>query len=117
MSNAAKETAKDARDAVRESAKAASDASEDLQADLKALRDDVTRLAQQIADIFAAKGNAAWGRARASVGEAGQEAVDAVSEVSDNMIDAIDKSLAERPYTTLALALGIGFFFGATWRR
>jgi ElaB/YqjD/DUF883 family membrane-anchored ribosome-binding protein len=117
MSNAAKEAARDARDAVRESARAASDASGDIQADLKALRDDVTRLAQQIADIFAAKGNAAWGRARASVGEAGQEAADAVREVGDNMFGAIDKSLAERPYTTLALALGIGFFFGATWRR
>lgn len=47
----------------------------------------------------------------------GRDAVDAVREVGDNMRDAIDTSLQERPYTTLALALGIGFLFGASWRR
>ena len=41
----------------------------------------------------------------------------AVREVGDTMVDAIDESLKKRPYTTLALALGIGFLFGATWRR
>ena len=54
-----RETARDAKDAARESGKAASAASGDIQADLQALRDDVTRLASQITDIFAAKGNAA----------------------------------------------------------
>ena len=52
LSDAAKETVQDARDAIKESGKAASAASGDLRADLQALRDDVTRLAQQIADIF-----------------------------------------------------------------
>jgi ElaB/YqjD/DUF883 family membrane-anchored ribosome-binding protein len=47
----------------------------------------------------------------------GQEAVNAVREVGDTMTDAIDESLRKRPYTTLALAVGIGFLFGATWRR
>ena len=37
--------------------------------------------------------------------------------VDDGMIDAIDESLKTRPYTTLAVALGIGFLFGAMWRR
>jgi len=124
ISNAAKETVQDARDAIRESGKAASDASGDIQADLKALREDVARLAKQIADIFAAKGDRAWQRARAGVDEAladaggrGREAVDAVREVGDNMLEAIDESLKTRPYTTLALAAAIGFLFGATWRR
>jgi ElaB/YqjD/DUF883 family membrane-anchored ribosome-binding protein len=124
LSNAAKETVKDARDAIKESGQAAAEASGDLQADLKALRADVAKLAQQVGDIFAAKGDRVWQRARASVDEAladaggkGREAVDAVREVGDNMIDAIDESLQSRPYTTLALAFGIGFLFGATWRR
>jgi len=47
----------------------------------------------------------------------GMEAVGAVREVGDNVVDAIDESLKKRPYTTLALAAGIGFLFGATWRR
>jgi ElaB/YqjD/DUF883 family membrane-anchored ribosome-binding protein len=119
-----RDTMKDAKDAVRESGKAASAASGDIQADLEALRSDVTRLSDQIADIFASKGNAAWSRAKSNVegvmsdvSAKGQEAVDAVREVGDNMVDAIDESLKKRPYTTLALAVGIGFLFGATWRR
>jgi len=124
FSDAAKETVQDARDAIKESRKAAAAASADIHADLQALRDDVARLAQQIADIFAAKGNKTWERARSGVDEAiadaedrGREAIDAVREVGDNMLGAIDESLKRRPYTTLALALGIGFLFGATWRR
>ena len=119
-----RDTARDAKDAARESGKAASAASGDIQADLQALRDDVTRLASQIADIFTAKGTAAWARAKSNVEDVvsdvsakGQEAVDAVQEVGDKVIDTIDESLRTRPYTTLAVALGIGFLFGAMWRR
>jgi hypothetical protein len=54
-----RETTRDVKEAARESGKAASAASGDIQADLQALRDDVTRLATQIADIFAAKGDVA----------------------------------------------------------
>jgi ElaB/YqjD/DUF883 family membrane-anchored ribosome-binding protein len=124
LSNAAKESVQDARDAVAESRKAAADASGDIQADLRALRADVARLAQQIADIFAAKGGRVWDRTRAGVddalsdaGDKGRDAADAVREVGDNMLEAIDESLKSRPYTTLALAVGIGFLFGVTWRR
>jgi ElaB/YqjD/DUF883 family membrane-anchored ribosome-binding protein len=124
LSDAAKETVQDARAAIRESGEAAAAASGDIQADLQALRDDVTRLAQEIADILAVQGGKAWHHARAGVDEAmadaedgGRDAADALREVGDNMRDAIDKSLQERPYTTLALALGLGFLLGATWRR
>jgi len=128
MRDTARDTMRDAKDAARESAKAASAASGDIQADLEALRADVAHLTSQIADIFASRGSAAWGRAKANIQSniegvmsdataKGQEAVDAVREVSDNMIGAIDESLKKRPYTTLALAVGIGFLFGATWRR
>ena len=119
-----RETARDVKEAARESGKAASAASGDIQADLQALRDDVTRLAAQITDIFSAKGNVAWSRAKANVegvvsdvGAKGQEAIDAAQEVRDKVIDAIDESLETRPYTTLAMALGIGFLLGAMWRR
>jgi ElaB/YqjD/DUF883 family membrane-anchored ribosome-binding protein len=120
----ARETARDVKEAARESGKAASAASGDIQVDLQALRDDVTRLATQISDIFAAKGNVAWSRAKTNVegvvsdvGAKGQEAIDAAQEVRDKVIDAIDESLETRPYTTLAVALGIGFLLGAMWRR
>jgi ElaB/YqjD/DUF883 family membrane-anchored ribosome-binding protein len=124
MSDTARDAAKDAREAVKETGKAASAGARDIQEDLEALRNDVARLAQQIAGILSNRGNKAWSRARSNVEDAisdaqdkGMEAVEAVREVSDNMVDAIDESLRTRPYTTLALAVGIGFLFGATWRR
>jgi ElaB/YqjD/DUF883 family membrane-anchored ribosome-binding protein len=124
MRDTVRDTVKDARDAVRESGKAASHVGEDIRADLEALRNDVTRLGSQIADIFAAKGGAAWSRARSNIedvvadaGAKGEDAISAVREVGDTMVDAIDESLRKRPYTTLALAVGIGFLFGAVWRR
>jgi ElaB/YqjD/DUF883 family membrane-anchored ribosome-binding protein len=46
----------------------------------------------------------------------GRDAVKAVGEVGDNVANAIDKSLEKRPYTTLALAVGVGFILGAMWK-
>jgi ElaB/YqjD/DUF883 family membrane-anchored ribosome-binding protein len=124
LSQNARETAKDARDAVREAGEAAAAASGDLQKDLQALRDDFARLAEQVSDILTSKGNAAWQRAKSSVDDVvsdaqdkGREAVDAVRDVSDNFVEAIDESLKTRPYTTLALVAAVGFILGATWRR
>jgi ElaB/YqjD/DUF883 family membrane-anchored ribosome-binding protein len=124
MSNMARDAGKDARDTARETGKVATAGAKDIQEDLEALRDDVTRLTQQLAGILAAKGNKAWSRAKTNVEgvisdaqDAGMEAVGAVREVGDNAVDAIDESLRKRPYTTLALAVGIGFLFGATWRK
>lgn len=99
-------------------------AASEIQPDLETLRDDVARLTEQMAQLLAPKGNAAWRRAKSNIegmmsdAEAkGHEAVDAVRGVGESVTDAIDDSLKRRPYTTLALALGIGFLFGATWRR
>jgi ElaB/YqjD/DUF883 family membrane-anchored ribosome-binding protein len=124
ISNTIRDTAKNAKDAGREAGQAASAGARDIQADLVGLRDDVARLTHQIADIFAAKGTASWQRAKSDLdgvisdaGEKGREAIGAVREVGDNVVDAVDKSLKQRPYTALALAAGLGFLFGAIWRR
>jgi ElaB/YqjD/DUF883 family membrane-anchored ribosome-binding protein len=124
MSNMARDASKDARDTVKETGKVASEGAKDIQADLEALRDDVARLTQQLGSVLTARGSKAWQRARSNVEgvisdaqDKGMEAVGAVREVGDNVVDAIDESLKKRPYTTLALAAGIGFLFGATWRR
>jgi ElaB/YqjD/DUF883 family membrane-anchored ribosome-binding protein len=119
---------RDAREGARDIKKAAGEASGDIAKDLQALRDDLGRLADQVRDIVANKGNAAWQRARSNLDDVvstardtGREAADAatgvVREVSDNFVQAIDESIKERPYTTLAIAAGLGFLFGITWRR
>jgi ElaB/YqjD/DUF883 family membrane-anchored ribosome-binding protein len=109
---------------MRETGNAAAASKGDIRDDLAALRDDVARLGTQLADILASRGNAAWQKARANVGDVlsdaqskGAEAMGAVREVGDTFGEAIDESLKRRPYTTLALAAAAGFIFGAMWRR
>jgi ElaB/YqjD/DUF883 family membrane-anchored ribosome-binding protein len=96
----------------------------DIHADLIALRDDVARLTQEIANIVAARGGATWRKTRSNVEgvvtqaqDKSLEAVDAVREVGENILGALDQSIKKRPYTTLGLAVGIGFLFAATRRR
>lgn len=124
MRDKTSEAAQQAREGVRDINKAAADASGNIQEDLQSLRDDFGRLAEQVGDILANRGGAAWQRARSGVDDViadaqdrGREAVGAVREVSDNFVEAIDESIKTRPYATLAIVAGLGFLFGATWRR
>ena len=124
VSSNMRDSTNEAREAARDIGKAASAASGDMQKDMQNLRDDFARLAQQVADIVANRGGAAWQRARSGMDDAvadaqdkGREAVDAMREVSDQFVEAIDESIKSRPYTTLGMALGLGFLFGAMWRR
>jgi ElaB/YqjD/DUF883 family membrane-anchored ribosome-binding protein len=124
FSQSARDGLKEAREGVREAGDAAAAASGDVQNDLKALRDDFSRLADQVTAILSSKGNAAWQRAKTSVDgvvsdaqSKGQEAVGAMRDVSDNFVEAIDQSIKERPYATLAIAAALGFLFGVAWRR
>src|SRR6202043_1753725 len=120
ISNTIRDAAKNAKDAGQEAGQATSAGARNIQGHLVSLRDGGPRLTHQIADIFAAKGTASWQRAKSDLdgvisdaGEKGREAIGAVREVGDNVVDAVDKSLKQRPYTALALASGLGFLFGA----
>jgi len=96
----------------------------DIESDVVTLQKDMAKLMGQIGDILAAKGGDAWRNARSNIDGVvtdaqakGSEAVGAVRDVSDNMVNALDQSLKRNPYTTLALAIGLGILFGATWRK
>jgi ElaB/YqjD/DUF883 family membrane-anchored ribosome-binding protein len=96
----------------------------EIQADLQALQDDVAKLTRQLGELVAAKGTAAWQRTQANVNDIiadaqnkGTDAVDAMRDMSGDVVDAIEDSVHRRPYTTLAIAVGVGFLVGATWRR
>jgi ElaB/YqjD/DUF883 family membrane-anchored ribosome-binding protein len=56
-------------------------------------------------------------RALNYAGQKSQEAMDNVREVGGTLVVAIEKSVTKRPYVILALAVGLGVMFGATWRR
>jgi ElaB/YqjD/DUF883 family membrane-anchored ribosome-binding protein len=43
--------------------------------------------------------------------------MDNVRDFGDTLAVAVEKSVTKRPYITLALAVALGFLFGATWRR
>jgi ElaB/YqjD/DUF883 family membrane-anchored ribosome-binding protein len=116
---------------VRETSEEACDAREaalgtfvDIQSDLQALRDEFRQLIAQVGEIVMDKGGAAWRRARPRIDgvvsdaqEKGREAADAIRDVTDIFVDAVDKSLKNRPYTTLALFAALGFALAATRRR
>ncbi|MBX3514173.1 MAG: DUF883 family protein [Xanthobacteraceae bacterium] len=101
-----------------------SHAKEAIDREVETLKDDISKLTQQVASLVSTTGNAAYRRARknldgvlADASGKGQEAVDAVKDVTSTIGDAVEDAVYKRPVTTLAMAAGIGFLIGAIWRR
>jgi ElaB/YqjD/DUF883 family membrane-anchored ribosome-binding protein len=103
----------------------------DVEHQLEIIRNDINKLSQQMTDLAAQTKDTTMAQVKTQVRRAqdaansaisdaqatGKEAVDAFREVADTFGDAIDDSLKRRPYATLAVAAGIGFLFGAAWKR
>jgi ElaB/YqjD/DUF883 family membrane-anchored ribosome-binding protein len=105
-------------------AAAAASTSQDIQVDLQTLQQDVARLGQQLASLVGAKGSEAWELAKDNIdtmltdaGAKGKKAADSVGDMRDNIAAAIEDSIENRPYMTLALTLAAGFVAGAMWKR
>jgi ElaB/YqjD/DUF883 family membrane-anchored ribosome-binding protein len=122
--DATDDTVHEAREGARDIGKATADTAADLREDLKGLRDDLGKLAEQVREILSVRGQAAWQHAKsglddvvAEARDSGRDATDAMREVTDAFTDVVDDALKTRPYTTLAIVAGLGFLFGVTWRR
>jgi ElaB/YqjD/DUF883 family membrane-anchored ribosome-binding protein len=103
----------------------------DIEKQLETIRNDVSSLTRQMAEHVSQTKDSTMAQVRSQVRsakaqvdsaitgaqESGREAVDALREVADTFGDAIDDSLKRRPYATLAMVAGLGFLFGAAWRR
>ena len=103
----------------------------DVEKQLETIRDDISELTQQVADLIGQTKDDAMAQVKSQVRSAkkqvnsalsdaqatGREAVDAFRDVADTFGDAVEDSLKRRPYATLAMVAGIGFLFGAAWRR
>jgi ElaB/YqjD/DUF883 family membrane-anchored ribosome-binding protein len=50
-------------------------------------------------------------------GDSGLEAVRAVRDTTASAVRALEDVVHKRPFAALAIATGLGFPFGATWRR
>ena len=79
-------------------------------------------------DDLAAKGAEVFREAKENVenmisdagnyaGKKGKEAMDNMRGVRDTLAVAVEKSVTTWSYTTLALAVAVGFLVGAIWRR
>lgn len=97
---------------------------EAMDREFESLKGDVSKLTQQVADLLSETGSRAYRRARKNLdgvitdaSDKGQEAVDAVRDVTSTIGDAVEDAVYKRPVTTLAMAAGIGFLIGAIWRR
>jgi ElaB/YqjD/DUF883 family membrane-anchored ribosome-binding protein len=104
---------------------------DDIQRDLQVVRDDLSRLAQQMASLLSVTGSQAlrevktqMGRAKESLdsvlsdaSEKGLEAMGSVREGADTALEALEDAVRQRPFATLAIAIGLGFLVGASWRR
>jgi ElaB/YqjD/DUF883 family membrane-anchored ribosome-binding protein len=51
-----------------------------------------------------------------AVADQGREVSENVQAVANNMKDALEKSLREKPLTTLAMAAAAAFVLGAIWK-
>jgi ElaB/YqjD/DUF883 family membrane-anchored ribosome-binding protein len=104
---------------------------DDIQHDLEAVRDDMARLAQQVASLLSVTGSQALREAKAQMGRAkqslddvlsgasekGTEAMQTVREGTDTALEALEDAVRQRPFATLAIAMGLGFLLGASLRR
>jgi ElaB/YqjD/DUF883 family membrane-anchored ribosome-binding protein len=46
-----------------------------------------------------------------------EDALEDAREVRDNLAEAIERSVERHPYTTLVMAVALGFLLGAVWAR
>ena len=92
------------------------------------LKEDVAQLARQLANVADSATDEALHEIRAQamrvksgindvLGQAGDEAADAVREVGNSLAASLEETVHRHPLTTLSIALVMGFVAGALWRR
>ena len=106
-------------------------AQERLEKEVNAVKNDIAALTDQITDALntfagAAKKQARRGYKQArenidstldDVSERGSAALGAAQDAAVTVEETLEDVITQRPLATVALALGIGFLIGVTWRR
>jgi ElaB/YqjD/DUF883 family membrane-anchored ribosome-binding protein len=102
-----------------------------LMKDISAVKNDIASLSQQVADAVNALAEMAQSQAkrglknaRANVDSVVNDASGRVGtvagvaqEAAASIGDTLEEAVQERPLATVAIALGLGFLIGVTWRR
>lgn len=102
-----------------------------LEKDVSSVKNDMQALSDQITSALNTLAGAAKKQARRGYKQARANVDSAVSDLSDRsgaMMDAaqdaassigetLEDAITQRPLATMAIALGLGFLIGVTWRR
>jgi ElaB/YqjD/DUF883 family membrane-anchored ribosome-binding protein len=120
-------------DASKDAADIASDEThyDRLMKDISAVKNDIASLSQQVADAVNALAEMAQSQAKQGLKNA-RANVDAVvtdasgrvgavagaaQQAATSIGDTLEEAVQERPLASVAIALGLGFLIGVTWRR
>ena len=110
----------------------AGDASyERLQKDVDAVKDDLSKLTEQLSDALDAftsaarkQGRRGYKQARSSLdsimadaADKGNSALAAAQDAAVTLEDTVEDAIVQRPLAAVGLAVGLGFLIGVTWRR
>jgi len=90
---------------------------ETLREGLTALANDITGLAQETSEDTLTEIKERAQRLRENLDDVVATASERGRDAVDDLNETLQDSLRERPLTVLAIAAGIGFIIGATWRR
>jgi ElaB/YqjD/DUF883 family membrane-anchored ribosome-binding protein len=104
---------------------------ERLQKDVDAVKDDISKLADQLSDALDAFTNSArkqtkrgYKQARSNLdsimsdaAERGNAALSAAQDAAVTLEDTVEDAIVQRPLAAMGLAVGLGFLIGVTWRR
>ena len=107
------------------------DAFSRLEKEMAAMKNAIGELSHQVADAASDLGAVAQEQAKRGLKHAranvdsmvadASDRVSAVANVAQSQVASIEETLEdvirERPLSTVALALGLGFLVGVTWRR
>ena len=102
-----------------------------LMKDVSAVKNDIAHLSEQVADAVNALADMAQSQAkrglknaRANVDSVVNDAsgrvgavAGAAQEAAATISDTLEEAIQERPIASVAIALGLGFLVGVTWRR
>ena len=102
-----------------------------LKKDLQHLREDVLELSKQVEGLASNAGGEMLDDVKANLarfgetvdellagaGARGREAVDAVGEMSGNVVENVEDTIRQHPISAVAIAVGLGFVLSSTMRK
>ena len=95
-----------------------------VKTDMQALSDQITSALNTLAGAAKKQARRGYKQARANVDSAVSDLSDrsgammsAAQDAASTIEETLEDAIAQRPLATMAIALGLGFLIGVTWRR